>query len=642
MTVEAEPAAAAASPETRPFSADVAQLLRLMVHSVYSNRDVFLRELVSNAADACEKLRYAALTDAGLLGDDAAFEIVVAVDADAGTLTVSDNGIGMSRDELVDNLGTIARSGTRAFVEAIADQAAGKSESSALIGQFGVGFYSAFMVAKTVTVTSRRAGSGEAWTWSSDGSGSFTVAPAGDDAPARGTRVVLELADDAREFADEDEVERIVRAHCAHIPVPIAVLKAGADARRTLVDGSALWTKPKASVTEAEYRDFYTYVSGDPAEPALTVHFRAEGRTEYSVLAFVPSQKPFDLFDPDRRGRIKLYVRRVFITDEAPLLPAWLRFVRGVVDSEDLPLNLSREMLQSNPVLEAIRRGLTGRILTDLEKLAEKEPERFTGIWEAFGAVIKEGLYEEPDRRDGLFKIARFRTSTTPDGWRSLAEVLAGARENQTAIYYLLGDSAEGVKASPHLEGYRARGIEVLLLTDPVDAFWVQTALGYEGKPFRSVTQGAADLELIPLTGEAAADDDPARPGDVAVLVALLKERLGERVSDVRTSARLAESPVCLVAPEFGPDRQLEKLLARGRSQACTVKPVLEVNPRNILVKALAKRAAAGGAGEDVTDAAHLLYAQARILEGELPEDPADFARRLDRLIAAGVGAADA
>ncbi len=619
--------------ETRPFAADVAQILKLMVHSVYSDRDVFLRELLSNAADACEKLRHLSLIDDTLAVGSEPFGITIEVDGGNGTLSVIDNGIGMSREELTENLGTIARSGTRAFVEALSK----KEDGSALIGQFGVGFYAAFMVAKEVVVTSRRAGAAEAWTWRSDGAGTFTVEPAGDDAPARGTRVTVVLADDARDYADAFRVEEVVRTHAAHIPVPIAIRTAGSEETRTLVDGTALWTRSRSSVTPEEYAEFFKTLAGETTDPALTVHYRAEGRQDYSVLAFVPSRKPFDLFNPDRKGRMKLYVRRVFITDDAALLPGWLRFVRGVVDSEDLPLNLSREMLQSNPLIDAIRKGLTGRILTELEKLAESDDATFLKIWDAFGAVIKEGLYEEPDRRDAIFKIARFRT-TRGEGWRTLAEILADKKENQTALYYVLGESEAAVATSPHLEGYRARGIEVMLLTDPVDAFWVQTALGYEGKPFRSVTQGSADLDQIPLTAPQEGGEE-AKAGDVAALVALVKQSLGDKVSDVRTSARLATSPVCLVAPEFGPDRQLEKLLSRSGEKMPGLAPVLELNPRHAVVKALAAKAAAGGAAAEIETSARLLFGQARILDGEVPDDPAAFSEALSALLERSVGA---
>ena len=413
----------AAGGETRAFEAEVAQLLHLMVHSVYSNRDVFLRELISNAADACEKLRTLALTQPELAAGEAPFEIALSADKHAGTLAIEDNGIGMDRDELVDNLGTIARSGTRAFLESLAEGKAGAQ----LIGQFGVGFYSAFMVARSVAVVSRRAGSEEAWRWSSEGTGNYSVTPVSlEEAPARGTRVVLTLNDDAKDYAEQATIERVVAAYSAHVPVPIVLKVGDGQANKTLADGSAVWRKSKTEVTKEEYAEFYGHVSGQFDEPALTIHYRAEGRNEYAVLLFVPSMKPFDLFDPARKGRIKLYVRRVFITDEADILPAWLRFVRGVIDSEDLPLNLSREMLQTNPILSAIGKAVTGRVLSELDRLAEADKETFEKVWDAFGAVIKEGLYEDADRRDAIYKIARFKTTTGGKAWRSLADYVGG------------------------------------------------------------------------------------------------------------------------------------------------------------------------------------------------------------------------
>ncbi|MBT9289645.1 molecular chaperone HtpG [Prosthecodimorpha staleyi] len=623
--------------ESHAFQAEVARLLHLMVHSVYSNRDIFLRELISNAADACEKLRWLAVSDPALNADGAPLEIVIEADPAGRRLTVSDNGVGMTRQELVDNLGTIARSGTRAFLEqanaakdAAAGQDGGAKDGSRLIGQFGVGFYSAFMVAARVVVTSRRAGSNEAWRWISDGQGTFEVAPADlADAPARGTRIVLELTEDAKDYAEETTVERVVKTYSAHVPVPIRFAKAGEAASRELTDGSALWAKAKSEVTKEEYAEFYGNVSGQWDEPALTIHYRAEGRTEYSVLLFVPSMKPFDLFDPARKGRVKLYVRRIFISDEVEILPAWARFVRGVIDSEDLPLNLSRELLQSNPLLETIRKGVTGRILTELGKLATSDAEAYLRIWEAFGPVIKEGLYEDPDRRDDLFKIIRFKSTKSGDGWRSLADYVADLKENQTRIHYVLADSPERAAASPHLEGFRARDVEVLLLTDPVDAFWVRTALGYDGKPFQSVTQGAADLDAIPLA-EGAPKPDAAAAGaaEVAAVVAFVKETLGDRVADVRSSTRLAESPACLVAPDFGPDKEFEKLMSRSQGRSDFTKPILELNPQHPLVAAMARHLADTDRTL-VEDAGFLLFGQARILDGEAPDDPADFGRRL-------------
>ena len=627
--------AGAAPSETRGFEAEVARLLSLMVHSVYSNRDVFLRELISNAADACEKLRVVALEKPDLVAGDPDFRIALSADKLAGTLTVEDNGIGMDRAELIDNLGTIARSGTRAFLEGLTKG----GEGAALIGQFGVGFYSAFMVAREVEVVSRKAGAGEAWRWISDGQGTYRIEAADlSAAPARGTRVLLKLSDEAKTYAETATIERVVAEYSAHVPVPIVLKLADGAADKSLADGSALWRKPKSAVSEAEYAEFYGHVSGQFDEPALAVHYRAEGRQEYSVLLFVPSMKPFDLFDPDRKGRIKLYVRRVYITDEAKILPAWLRFVRGVVDSEDLPLNISREMLQKNPVLEAIGKGVTSRILADLAKLAEDDKEKFDKVWEAFGPVLKEGLYEDAERRDALYRIARFRTTTGGKSWRSLADYIAALRPNQTAIYYALGDDEAAILASPHLEGFARRGIEVLVLSDPVDAFWVRSALGFDGKPFQSVTQGAADLDKIPLAEGDAAAADEAPASAVATLAALFKETLGDKVSAVRASSRLTASPVCLVATDLGPDRQLEKLLARHEQIKGKTAPVLELNPTHSLIKALSEKATAGGAGEALADAAVILYGEALILDGETPDDPADHAARVGRLIEKGLG----
>lgn len=631
------------APQSHAFQAEVARLLHLMVHSVYSNKDIFLRELISNAADACERLRHAALTDPSLLGEDAEFGIRLEADEAGRRLVVSDNGSGMSRQELIDNLGTIARSGTKAFIDRLGE---GK-DGTALIGQFGVGFYSAFMVAEKVDVVSRAAGSDEAWQWSSDGLGAFTVEPVplAADVPVRGTRVILHLKDDATSYARPATIERIVRAYSAHVPVPITLAvppaEDGAPAEpRRLADGTALWTRPKSEIGEEEYREFYGHVSGQFDEPAMTVHYRAEGRHEYSVLLFVPSMKPFDLFDPDRKGRVKLYVRRVFIADDVELLPAWLRFVRGVIDSADLPLNLSREMLQHNPVLDAIRKGVTNRLLGDLQKLSESDASTYEKVWETFGPVLKEGLYEDFERREKLLGLARFRSSRDNGAsWRSLRDYVADLKENQTQIYYATGASQEAIAASPHLEGFRARGVEVLYLSDPVDAFWVQMVEGFEGKPFRSITQGAAELDAIPVSETEAGAEKNAETGDtdIGLVTAFLKETLGERVSDVRSSSRLAESPVCLVAPEHGPDRQFEKLMSRQGDGRTRLAPVLEFNPTHALLASLSRALAGGGDKDGLADTAWLLFDQALILDGEVPADPVAFARRLSSVLGRGL-----
>jgi molecular chaperone HtpG len=617
-------------PESRPFEADVAKLLHLMVHSVYSDKSVFLRELIANAADACERLRYESIAEPALIGDDAKPRITLAIDADKRQLTVEDNGIGMSRDEMVEALGTIARSGTKAFLDRLeAPQQGG--EDTALIGRFGVGFYSAFMVAERVEVVSRRAGTDTASIWSSDGKGTFAVSPAEiADAPRRGTRVVLHLMEDAKSYTERFTIERLVKAQSGHVPVPIAIVEKPGAEPSEITDGAALWAKPKSEITAADYTDFYRSIAGQLDEPALTIHFHAEGRQDYTTLLFVPGSRPFDLFDPDRTGRIKLYVKRVFITDDAEILPRYLRFVRGLVDSADLPLNVSREKIQESPLLAAIRKSATSRVLGELERLADKEPQAYTKIWETFGVVLKEGIYEDFERRDALLALARFKTTGSADGWRSLKDYVAALKTNQTAIYYLAGDDIGRLETSPHLEGFRARGVEVLLLPDPVDSFWVMPGVSFDGKPFKSVTQGAADLALIART-DAKEASAPELAASVKDFLAFMKGTLGEAVLEVRASDRLTDSAVCLVAPDSGPDRALEKLLAgAGRLNAAS-KPILEVNPRHELVVALA------ALGDDERafkeDAAHLLFDEARVLEGDRPADARSFSERLARVL---------
>ncbi len=616
--------------ESRPFEADVAKLLHLMVHSVYSDKSVFLRELIANAADACERLRYESIAEPALIGDDAKPRITLAIDADKRQLTVEDNGIGMSRDEMVEALGTIARSGTKAFLDRLeAPQQGG--EDTALIGRFGVGFYSAFMVAERVEVVSRRAGTDTASIWSSDGKGTFAVSPAEiADAPRRGTRVVLHLMEDAKSYTERFTIERLVKAQSGHVPVPIAIVEKPGAEPSEITDGAALWAKPKSEITAADYTDFYRSIAGQLDEPALTIHFHAEGRQDYTTLLFVPGSRPFDLFDPDRTGRIKLYVKRVFITDDAEILPRYLRFVRGLVDSADLPLNVSREKIQESPLLAAIRKSATSRVLGELERLADKEPQAYTKIWETFGVVLKEGIYEDFERRDALLALARFKTTGSADGWRSLKDYVAALKTNQTAIYYLAGDDIGRLETSPHLEGFRARGVEVLLLPDPVDSFWVMPGVSFDGKPFKTVTQGAADLALIART-DAKEAPAPELAASVKDFLAFMKGTLGEAVLEVRASDRLTDSAVCLVAPDSGPDRALEKLLAgAGRLNAAS-KPILEVNPRHELVVALA------ALGDDERafkeDAAHLLFDEARVLEGDRPADARSFSERLARVL---------
>ncbi|MDX8491703.1 molecular chaperone HtpG [Mesorhizobium sp. VK22B] len=621
--------------ETRTFEADVSRLLHMMVHSVYSDRDIFLRELISNAADACEKLRFEAITRPELLGEDARPRIGILADPDNKQLSVEDNGIGMGRDEMAEALGTIARSGTRAFIERV--EAGKATEDSQLIGQFGVGFYSAFMVADHVDVISRQAGSEEAWRWSSNGKGTYEIAPVPLAAsPKRGTRVVLHLMEDATSYTTPYRLEGLAKSQSGHVPVPIALVEKPGAEPRDIADGTALWVRQKSEIKPEEYTDFYRSVAGQYDEPAATIHFRAEGRQEYSVLAFVPGSRPFDLFDQDRKGRMKLYVRRVFITDDANVLPRYLRFVRGLVDSADLPLNVSREMIQESPLLAAIRKGVTNRVLGDLAKLADNDTQAYARIWENFGVVLKEGLYEDYERREQLLKLARFRSTASDETLRSLADYVAAMKEGQKAIFFMAGDDRARLEASPHLEGFRARGIEVLLLTDPVDSFWTTIAPEFDGKPFKSVTQGAADLSDIPLLDTAAKSMAETNP-EIDGFLAFVKSTLGDEVSDVKASDRLTESAVCLVAPEHGPDRQFERLLnAAGRLDKAA-KPVLEINPRHERVAALAQLGDDERAFKE--DAAHLLYDEARVLDGDKPADAKAFSARLARMIERGLAA---
>ena len=631
--------------ESRPFQAEVAELLNLMVHSVYSETDIFLRELISNASDACDKLRYEAIATPDLMADGVAPRIRITPDKPADTLTVSDNGIGMSRQELIENLGTIARSGTKSFLSKLTEA----KDGAGLIGQFGVGFYAAFMVADRIVVTSRRAGTDEAFTWISTGGNGYEVAVASAEEATRigrGTEIVLHLKKDAAKYLESFEIERIVGAYSDNIQFPIELAgeegEAGDDGAaaeprepRQINSASALWQRPKSELTPEDYTQAYKSIAGAFDEPSMTLHYRAEGRYSYAVLLFAPSMKPFDMFEPQRKGRVKLYVRRVFITDDADLMPSYLRFMRGVVDAEDLPLNLSREMLQNNPQLTQIRTAVTTRVVTELEKLGEKEPEAFAKIWDAFGPVIKEGIYEDFERREKLLSLSRF-TSTSGEN-RSLKQYVADLKENQTEIFYLVGDSIERLKSNPKLESATARGIEVLLLTDGVDAFWTSAQLDYQGKPLKSLSQGEVDFGLVPLLDDAA-KDEPKSETDEGAIIAAIKEALGERVSDVKASTRLTTSASCLVAGGFGPDRALERLLAQQDRGGAT-KPVLEINLRHPLVQALAT-ANNAKADSEAADLSFLLLEQAQILDGELPDDPAAFASRLNRLVLQGLGKA--
>jgi len=602
--------------ETHEFSAEVGRLLDLVVHALYSDREIFLRELVANAADAIDRRRFEALTTPALaLPPDVSVRIVP--DNAARTILIADSGIGMDKAELSANLGTIARSGTRRFG---AEAAAAKPEEKiSLIGQFGVGFYSAFMVAERVEVTSRRAGSDEAWTWASDGAGAFTLTPATRAEP--GTSVLLHVKPDADEFLEPIRLETIVRKWADHITVPITVATEGDD--RPANAGTALWRKLKSEVTPEQYQDFYRHL-GLYDEPWATLHWRAEGALEYFALLFVPGARPFEAVEGPRESRVRLHVRRMFITDEAGLLPPWLRFVQGVVDTEDLPLNVSREMLQATPVLARIRMAVTNRVLGELKSRAKDEAD-FAKLWENFGPVLKEGVWEDNEHRKELAGLMRFRASGH-DGWTGLDAYVERMKPEQEAIYILTGDDADALARSPQVEGFTARGVEVLLLTDPVDAFWPERLAEWNGKPIRSVTQGAPDLSKLAVVAE-----PEGEAANVEKLLPALKAALGDAVGDVRATDRLVDSAVVLAAAGFGPDLQMQRLMRRHGQNGMGLPPVLEVNPRHPLIRSLADRAESGA---DLTDTAHTLLDLARVQDGDMPSDPAAFARRVTAVLA--------
>ena len=616
--------------EQHEFQAEVSRVLQLMVRSVYSESEIFLRELISNAADASDKLRYEALTDDALLDGDGDYTITITVDKEAGTLSIADRGIGMSHDELISNLGTVARSGTAAFAEQLTGDAA---KDVSFIGQFGVGFYAAFIVSDDVHVTSRRAGSDEAWTWQSDGQSGFSLTPAERD--SRGTNVTLHIREDDQEYLEAARLRHIVTIYSDHIGLPIKLVDvASEDEPETINAASALWTRPKSDITDEQYTEFYHHVGHAADEPDLVLHYKAEGMIEYSSLLFVPGAPPFDLFDPNRKPRVKLYVKRVFITDDTgELIPGYLRFIRGVVDSEDLPLNISREMLQNSAIVSRISKAVTGRVLSGLEKTADKDPETYTKIWENFGPVLKEGIYEDEERREQLLKLARFRTAKG-DGWQSLADYVANIPEGQDAIYYVSAADLDAARRSPHLEGFVSRGVDVLLLSDPVDDFWLQMVFEHEGLQLKSVTRGSADLSDLP--GAVADEDQPeaAAEADMDALVVALREHLGEHIKDVRTTERLRGSPVCLVADDTDMDINLQRILQQHNQLQDAMPRILEVNPRHDTIKALAKVAIGDGGLDALADPAHLLLDQALILEGEAPRDPGAFSARLSSLMA--------
>ena len=626
---------AAATKEILGFQAEVKQLLHLMIHSLYGNKEIFLRELISNASDAADRLRFAALSDNALYGSDSDLRIRVSFDKQARILTVSDNGIGMSREEVVHNIGTIAKSGTREFFQSLTgDQA----KDARLIGQFGVGFYSSFIVADRVTLLTRRAGlpADQAVRWESDGGGEFTVEPA--EKAGRGTDVILHLREGEDELLSEWRIKSILRKYSDHIAIPIVMKKVkwdkdksqevATDEDETVNQASALWARPKSEIGEEQYQEFYKHIAHDGDAPLAYTHNRVEGRQEYVQLLYIPAHAPFDLWDRSERRGLKLYVRRVFIMDDAEqLLPAYLRFVRGVVDSNDLPLNISREILQESRDIEAIRGGCTKRVLSLLEELSQNNPDKYALFWKEFGRVLKEGVGEDPGNRERIAKLLRF-SSTHIDREEqsvSLADYLARMKQGQDRIYYVTAETFLAAKNSPHLEIFRKRSIEVLLLSERVDEWLVANLAEYEGKTLVSVAKG--ELDLSKLQTEEDNKEQARQAGEHRALVAKLKDALGDRVKDVRVTSRLTQSPSCLVADEHDMGGNLARILKAVGQKGLDAKPILEINPAHPMVRRLEQEKAR------FADWGNLLFDQALLAEGGQLDDPAGFVRRMNELM---------
>ncbi|MCF7822222.1 MAG: molecular chaperone HtpG [Mariprofundaceae bacterium] len=625
--------------ETLSFQTEVKQLLDLMIHSLYSNKEIFLRELISNASDAADKLRFEATTDDALFEGDSDLHVFIGVDKEARTITIRDNGIGMNRDEVIENIGTIARSGTKEFFS----QLTGDQEKDAhLIGQFGVGFYSSFLVADKVTLTTRRAGlTGEHGVlWESAGDGEYSIETI--EKPGRGTEITLHLRDDADEFLEAFRLHSIIHKYADHIPFPIRMLGEAAatedgevsePAIETVNQASALWTRPKSELGEEEYNNFYKHVSHDFEEPLAHIHQKLEGKYEYTLLLYLPKNAPFDLWQAEAKHGVKLYVRRVFIMEaNEELLPRYLRFVRGVMDSNDLPLNVSREILQKSPVMDAMKKGATKRILSLLGDMAKERPEDYATFWGEFGNAIKEGVIEDIANKEKIAALLRFSSTESDEQKVSLADYVSRMKEGQEKIYYITAESLAAAKGSPHLELFHKKGVEVLLLSDRIDEWLTSNLYEFDGKSLQSVAKGEVDLSGIASDGKSAEEDakeQEEKAKSAGPAVEKIREALGDRVKDVRVTNRLTESPACLVADQFDMSGNMDRILKQLGQNAPGAKPILEINPDHALVKRLTK----ARKKELIADLSSVLLDQALLAEGALPDDPAGFVRRVNALL---------
>ena len=616
------------------FEADTGKILDIVIHSLYSNKEIFLRELVSNSSDAIDKLRYLAVSDKTLSDLTDEFAIAITADKKAKSLTISDNGIGMDESELTQSLGTIARSGTKSFLEALSSQKSqkdskDKSADVSLIGQFGVGFYSAFMVADKVEVLTRKAGTNEAYLWSSDGRSGYSIEPA--EKAEHGTIITLHVKKDAKEFLEQLRLGHIIKTYADHISYPVNFIDG--EEKSQLNSGSALWTRQKSDISQDDYDAFFTDMGAGYGTPLLTLHNVSEGAVSFTNLLCIPQTRPYDLFDPARKPKVKLYINRVYITDDCDaLIPAWLRFVRGIVDTADIDLNVSRELLQHNKTLDRIGKAVVRRILSELKKMHDKKPDDYAAFWEQFGVVLKEGIYEDGDNREKILAMSRFQSSGE-EALTSLSDYVARMKEGQDTIYYLSADSITQAEMSPHLEGFKARGIEVLYLTDPVDEFWLPLVPEFEGKSFASITKGGVDIDQFETQDDETASDT----ADIETLIASMKETLGDNVADIRISKTLTDSPACLVADEGGMDIQMQRLMKAHDPNFKDQPRILEVNPKHALIKSLNDLVAQGTDAELVEDACYMMFEQSLILEGKPPQDVAAFSQRITRLMTRGL-----
>lgn len=624
------------------FGVEIKKILKLMIHSLYTNRDVAVRELISNASDACDKLRYKATQDDKLLDEDKELKVKIEIDKENRTLTIIDNGIGMDRAELISQLGTIAKSGTENFLKNLGSDDA---KNVQLIGQFGVGFYSAFMIADKVAVISRKAGKKKVNRWESDGDGKYTVEELSGEYP-RGTRVILYLKKDQDDFLDKIYLGNIIKLYSDHIGVPVE-LQMDDEKFKVMNNGSALWTRPKNEITKEQYQEFYTHVSHMPGEPFLTLHNKAEGVIEFTNLIFIPDRKPVDLYMPERESKIKLYVKKVFITDDAvQLLPAYLRFARGIVDSEDLPLNINRESLQYNNLVEKIKKSLTKRILTELEKKMNDDPEEYKKFWDNFGPVVKEGLCEGSIFNTEILNICKFYSSKSPDKLITLNDYIERMKPKQENIFYITGDSIQALENSPQMEGFKDKDVEVLYLIDTVDNFWVTVQNDYKGKDFKSITKGDIDIENLndepqedDSDDEVKFDDDKEKKTkDVTNskyddLINFFKDSLKDRVNDVKVSKKLTSSPVCLVADKKAMDIRLERyLLDQNQIQRGMLKNI-EINTKHPIIAEINENLGKPEKLEEMKEMVDILFDEACIIEGEPVSNPGEFAKRLNKLL---------